>query len=253
MRRDFTTARNHIVMKWNPQGYWISQPGAFIGNGDSKSVCAAYTQTELSRGKIPQGYRFAVNEAKQYIVSNGSVGKPATVPASTPATAAAPPVTEPSPAPASKTAPPADPPRSAVPAPVPPAQSQSPIAENSPPIAGRTVTPSMRSAILDPVHARTAAPDPAPGTTTEQPPGPTINGVPAEMQKSFLSKHYKRVFLMFDREAGKWRSSEGAIKDAGTIDQWCKEATVVDRHWKNIPADFSYKSAGNGQVEATRD
>lgn len=317
MRKDFVTARNHITMKWNPQGYWTSPPGAFVGQGNFNDVCAAFTQTEMARGKIPAGYSFTVNGVSQFVVSNGPISKlnsslpPPAAPAPTPVAVMpqsppsapvakiqapvppdpAPPAkrsllsslingkTEQTPPPASvkKAAPlvetpppppvvqprsseglpmlktvPQPPPRGAViySATVP--NSKAPRASASEytprPAPQAQPTAAMRAAVLDPI---TAAPQPT-ATAISAPAGPTVNGIPADMQKSYLSRH-KPVFMLFDKDTGKWKSSEGAIKDPSTADEWCKQATAVDRLWKRIPEAFSYKHVGGGQVEVTRD
>lgn len=72
------------------------------------------------------------------------------------------------------------------------------------------------------------------------------------MAKSFLSRH-KPVFMLFDKDSGSWKSSEGALKDLSTADEWCKQATAIDRRWKRIPENFSYKHVGSGQVQVTKD
>lgn len=318
MRKDFVTARNHIKMTWNPQGYWTSPPGAFIGNGSYNEVCASFTQTELSRGKIPAGYSFSVNGASQFVVSNGSINRGGAVPPPAPALAPAPvvataptPVVKPAPrivdtptpAPESATTrrsffgfgSKSKPETEATPAPVPAAMPvplpvskpvsiaaapppPKPVApppsrgavlysasvpnpkpppgpgsrSASAPAARTQPTPAMRAAVLDPITAAPAASAPGAAAASSAPVGPSINGIPADMQKSFLSRH-KPVFMMFDKDSGKWKSSEGAIKDLTTADEWCQQATAIDRRWGRIPGSFSYKHVGNGQVEATKD
>lgn len=263
MRKDFVTARNHIAMKWNPQGYWISPPGAFVGKGNFSEVSAAFTQTELSRGKIPQGYSFSVNGAGQFVVSNGPITRsvPPPAPAALPAPAPvekkidapippAPVTVAPKPVPAPKAIPVVE-----TAPPPPPVKKVEPVAATPPPAPVIAPTPAMRAAVLDPISAPKPTAKPAvesAPTTASTTPAPSINGIPGDMQKSFLSRH-KPVFMIFDKDTGKWKSSEGAIKDASTADEWCKQATAIDRRWKRIPETFSYKHVGGGQVEVTRD
>ncbi|MBX7206790.1 MAG: hypothetical protein K1X78_00645 [Verrucomicrobiaceae bacterium] len=268
-QKDFVTSHNSVRMTWNPQGYWVSKPGAFIGNGSTKEVCDVYTRSALSLGKIPKGYRFQVSTTGQFVVCDRPLDQLATArpaappPASKPLPSVPPP---PAPAPAAATEPASPPPS------FPNADSipvrRAAIVDDTPSLAqarGADASPmpsARRTAVLDPVHATAPAggpPDsfqvPSPSSLPIPPPPdsrPEVNGVPGSMQTSFLSKH-KSVFMTYDKKAGKWHSSEGAIKDDATADEWCKEATVADRLARHIPGSFSYKHVGGGQVEVTRD
>ena len=71
------------------------------------------------------------------------------------------------------------------------------------------------------------------------------------MQKSYLSRH-DSVFMVYDRDGKKWKSSEGAVP-AGSADEWCRTATEIDRRAQRIPEHFSYKHVGKGQLEVTKD
>ena len=264
MRKDFVTARNHITMRWNPQGYWSSPPGAFVGGGNASEVCAIFTQTERNRGKIPAGYSFSVNKAGQYEVSSGSIPK---APAPAPAAPAPAPVASiagativkalpvqsaPPPAPKPVEAPKMKPVvESVVP---PPAPKPIPVVE-APPAPKPAPAPEPA-----PVVKASPPPAPAPMVKETPPPAPksepsaaaSANGIPDDMQKSYLSRH-KPIFMLFDKDSGKWKSSEGALKDLSAADEWCKQATAIDRKWKRIPESFSYKHVGGGQLEVTKD
>lgn len=119
------------------------------------------------------------------------------------------------------------------------------------------VKPSTRSGPKLVADALPATPIPLPAvkpaaTEPSAPAGAEINGIPAAMQKSFLSRN-KSVFMIFDKEKGSWTSSPGAVKDAEGADEWCKQATTVDRSYGRIPAGFSYHHLGGGQVQITKD
>lgn len=272
-QRDFVTSHNSVVMKWNPQGYWESKPGAFVGNGGTKDVCDVHTQSALSRGKIPKGFRFYVSSTRQFIVSDRPVQQLATAHPSSPPPASVPAATDPvvpvSPAP------------NMVPAPTTPAQQvfrdpdsipvrRAAIIDDTPPHAQTriplspvsTAAPASRhTSVLDPVHAApsSVASGPASVAVSSALPVPPLpadrpdaNGIPGSMQTSFLSRH-DSVFMTFDKKAGNWRSGEGVLADVSAADEWCKKATVADRQAKHIPETFSYKHVGEGRVEATRD
>lgn len=267
MQRDFVTSHNSVLMKWNPQGYWSSKPGAFIGTGSTKEVCEIHTQSALSRGKIPKGFRFYVSTTGQFVACDRPIQQLATARPSMQPSAPAPLPAPASPMVAPTPTPPAtqvfqDPDsipvrRAAIIDDSPPhAQSRSPFSP-----APSAVPAPKRTAVLDPVHAAPSggASGPMPVVSSSSlpiPPSPDdrpeINGIPGSMQTSFLSRH-DSVFMTFDKKAGKWHSSEGAIGDVSTADDWCKQATIDDRQAKRIPATFSYKHVGAGQVEATRD
>ena len=284
MQRDFTTARNHIPMKWNPQGYWASAPGAFKSGGNASEVTSMFTQTEQARGRIPKGYSFSVNSQGQYVVSGGAASKstpppaaPVAVPVPTRAPTPAPAkpvVVKPAPQPAPKVVPPpvvapapkAQPVVKPQPAPKPepkvqsapppppappPVKKAAPVIETPPP-APKPDAAAMRAAVLDPIHAAPATAKPSASAATPAPSAPSANGIPGDMTKSFLSRH-KPVFMLYDKDSGSWKSSEGALKDLSTADEWCKQATAIDRRWKRIPENFSYKHVGAGQVQVTKD
>lgn len=283
LQRDFTTARNHIPMKWNPQGYWASPPGAFKSGGNSSEVSAMFTQTEQARGRIPKGYSFSVNSQGQFIVSGGALPKPATPPAVAPVVAPVPapapapvkpveakpvpkaepkvvpppvakpvptpppapkPVAKPQPAPKPQPKVQSAPPTPPAP-PAPPVKKAAPVIETPPP-APKPDPAAMRAAVLDPIHAPSAP------AAVPQPAAASVNGIPGEMAKSFLSRH-KPVFMLFDKDSGTWKSSEGALKDLSAADEWCKQATAIDRRWKRIPENYSYKHVGAGQVQVSKD
>ncbi|MBL9143533.1 MAG: hypothetical protein JNM99_07585 [Verrucomicrobiaceae bacterium] len=287
MQRDFTTARNHIPMKWNPQGYWASPPGAFKSGGSASEVSAMFTQTEQARGRIPKGYSFSVNSQGQFVVSGGAIPKstppppaaPAVAPVPAPAPAPVKPVEAkpvpkpepkvtpqpvakpvPTPPPASKPvtkpqpAPKPQPKVQSAPPPAPPAppvKKAAPVIETPPP-ALKPNPAAMRAAVLDPIRATPATAKPSAPVADPQPAAASVNGIPGDMAKSFLSRH-KPVFMLFDKDSGSWKSSEGALKDLSTADEWCKQATAIDRRWKRIPENYSYKHVGAGQVQVSKD
>lgn len=287
MQRDFTTARNHIPMKWNPQGYWASPPGAFKSGGSASEVTTMFTQTEQARGRIPKGYSFSVNSQGQFIVSGGAIPKSTTSPPAAPAVAPVPapapvkpveakpvpkaepnvvtppvakpaliatpapePVTKPQPAPKPQPKVQSAPPPPPAP-PAPPVKKAAPVVETPPP-APKPNPAAMRAAVLDPVHATPATAKPSAPVADPQPAAASVNGIPGDMAKSFLSRH-KPVFMLFDKDSGSWKSSEGALKDLSTADEWCKQATAIDRRWKRIPENYSYKHVGAGQVQVSKD
>lgn len=283
MQRDFVTARNHISMRWNPAGYWTSPAGAFIGSGSSKEVCAAFTQTEQARGKIPSGFSFVVNSAGQYIATDRPLSRLPSAPSSPPPPVASSPVPA-TPSPQVPVLAPTSPKRVPLPPAIPPptAVSMAPqipieplrrnsgstqvrraavvIDENAPPPVMARPSPeaavAMREAVLDPVHPRPLS-KPAVDAPASAPVPPLpasaagADGIPADLQKSYLSRQ-DSVFMVFDREAKKWRSSEGAVP-AASADEWCKTATEVDRRAQRIPPSYSYKHVGKGQVEVGKD
>lgn len=113
----------------------------------------------------------------------------------------------------------------------------------------------MREAVLDPIHPRPLPKPAAEPSSVPVPPPPAVgggsDGIPPDMQKSYLSRQ-DSVFMVFDRDAKKWKSSEGAVP-AASADEWCKAATEVDRRAQRIPGTFSYKHVGKGQVEVSKD
>ena len=127
-----------------------------------------------------------------------------------------------------------------------------PVAEVLPPV--KPVVSSGPKLIAEAPPATPVA-LPAPRTVAAEVPsaaGAGVDGIPAGMQKSFLSRN-KSVFMIFDKDKGTWTSSPGAIKDVASADAWCKQATSVDQVYGRIPAGFSYHHLGNGQVQIRKD
>lgn len=260
---------------------------------DLEEMISILNGSEKARHGIPAGYRYDVGGQRQFILWSGKGKAPTpplvTVKSSKKSKDPIAPATVPPPMPASVAAgqPPAPvaPPRptrpyqKGLPVPIPPmpAAEKPRLIETSPPNsvpkaipynadvkpapapapAKATPKPSSSTApklIADaPPATPVTLPAPKPALVDNSPPpGTEINGIPAAMQKSFLSRN-KSVFMIFDKDKGSWSSSPGAIRDLETADEWCKQATKVDREYGRIPSSFSYRHVGSGQVQITRE
>lgn len=57
MQRNFRTRRNGVTMKWDPSGYWYSDPGAMLPGGDPDEYCKDLDS--VSQGEqVPKHFTF---------------------------------------------------------------------------------------------------------------------------------------------------------------------------------------------------
>lgn len=78
-----------------------------------------------------------------------------------------------------------------------------------------------------------------------------INGVPARMQKNFLTR--RNNVLMTWNPAGYWTSRPGSLLPGGDPEEACRDLTMTSRSAAQIPGSFSFRHVGNGRIECRPD
>lgn len=278
LQRNFSTTRGSVKMMWSPGGYWYSAPGALRGSdSDVSGFLSIMNSSELAGRKLPPGFAFRKGSQRELVLSSNAIGVPALpvapikaskskfedlpsrVPGPSPVAATPAPYV---PRPAVKGKPVQIPPMTqekpkvaptSVPKAVPYVAKPKPVDDTPPPAVKPKPTSGPKLIADEPPATPVALPAPKPAIPdAPTTPGGMINGIPPAMQKSFLSRN-KSVFMIFDKDKGQWSSSPGAVKDLEAADEWCKQATTVDRSYGRIPEGFSYHHMGSGQVQIRKD